>query len=790
MKAILKISLNNIKKKKVQSILVLTIIMIAGIMIPCALNLMTSLDKPYAETHGKLNGFDKIIFINNRTEDADKVKGLFSKHENVEEIEETNGYFTSEYMKVNGEKMKQIFILQEKQNKDEGLDKLVILEGEESKCPKEGEVWLTKNVADNNNLKIGDICEFNISGQVITKKIGALVVDPVFGQAGFGTCRVWLGEGELEKIVPSQMINTILSMTFNNGEDGDNVLLDIENEMGRPIFGYSYNYSTVKSVSLMSFNMIGGVLLGIAVFILAFIVIVVSMTISNSIYSDYKNMGIFTTLGYTKRGLTLIYIIQFILMGFIASILGIIIGDIASVKLLESFYISLGFAKVEIPIVMTSIITIVSIFIFILIASLISTRKVLKLSAVEAIRQGIVPQREKRGNTISLTSLKNLNISLSLGIKSIFNNIRQSIIMFLIIGLSIYLITFCINVRYTFNNMESFSQYWGLDKCDISLKVTQNKVNKDILKDIEEIKKDSRIKDVTELVMYKSLVIQKTDKLPSASYPTLVFSNDLEESGLGIVEGEYAKGDDEIELSDAVSKIYSKEIGDYISIYINGQEKEFLITGKFQCIYASGRVFRFKDDVIKNFDPNFIDRIPNQVTVTVKDEKDIQNILQSLKEKHGQDYSIEANHQYLASSIKPNFGPMDAVIKMIMISFMVVALICIMNLNLINTYTNKKEIGIYKSLGFTNGQIILSYIYKIGCIVLGAILVFLPIEMITQDSVMSSIVASMGVDKLELTMRYAEAIITLGVFMLLLLATVIVGSRVISRINNRDLISE
>jgi len=790
MKAILKISLNNIKKKKVQSILVLTIIMIAGILIPCAVNLLTSIDKPYTEIHERLNGFEKIVFINNSIENTEKIQGLFLKHENVEQFEETKGYFSTEYIKVNGIQMKQDYILQEKKDKDDGLDRLEILDGEESKYPKKGEIWLSKSVADVNNLKVGDICEFDINAQIITKRIGALVVDSGFGQASYGTCRAWIGEGELEQIVPSQKINTILSMTFNNGEDGDNVLLDIENELGRPIYGNGINYSRIKNINITTFSMIGSVLLGIAAFILVFIVVVVSMTISNSIYSDYKNMGIFTTLGYTKRGLTLIYTIQFSLMGFIASILGIIMGNIISVKLLESFYISLGFAKVEIPIVMTSIITIISIFIFILIAALISTRKVFKLSAVEAIRQGTVPMKEKKKNFVSLISLKKLNLSLSLGIKSIFNNIRHSIIMFLIIGLAIYLITFCINIRYSFSNMEAFPQYWGLEECDISIMVADNKTNKDILKDIEEIKKDSRIKDVTEVVMYKNIVMKKTDKLPSRSFGSLVFNNNMKKIGLRLTEGEYAKNLDEIEISNVMSKLYNKGIGDYISIFINGQEKEFLITGEFESLFDFGELFRFQDDIIKKIDPNFVERIPNQVTVTVRDKKDIQDVLDSLQGEYGKDYSIEVNHQYLANSIKSNFGPMDAAINMVICSFMVVSLICIMNLNLMNTYTNKKEIGIYKSLGFTNGQIILSYIYKIGCIVLGALLVFLPIEMITQNSLLGSIMANTGVDGLGLTMRYAEVTMTLVVFIILLLATVIIGSRVISRINNRDLISE
>lgn len=790
MKAVIKIAFNNIMKKKLQSLLILLIIFIAAALFTASLNFMLSVDKPFQETHEKLSGFDNLIYVNPSKQDVDKLVSLFRNNKEVKEVDVRDCYVTNQYAEVNGKQIKEAYRIEEKKNKNTGIDKLITLEGDDGASPKKGEVWISKDVADSKGIKLNDKVEFTIDGQIITKKVGALVVDPGLGNQTIGVCRFWIGKGELEGCTSKDKIYKSISVIFKNCGDGDDVNLNVESSLGKPIGGSGFKYSSIKYANTVVFKITGEVLLVIAAFILLFAFVIIIITITNAIFNDFKDIGIESSIGFTKFQIMMNYVVHFFVLSLLGSLTGITAGTEFSNTYLQKFYNSLGFAKVTIPVFKTSLITIITVTAFVIISSLLSSGSVFKVSPVEAIREGNAPVKEKEKSSISLMLMKKFSLSFSMAIKSILNNKRQNLLIFILIGAAVYIMAFCINTRAALNNIDKNSTYWGLEKSDISLIVKSNKAHDEIMKDMEEIKNDSRVGALSNLYLYGNISMEKTNKVPSQSLVTMVYDTDFNSIELQNIDGQNPKGDDEISISDKLSKKYDKKTGDYFNIYINGKKKNLIITGVYQSVFHMGESIRLNSELLDETDANYKNQIPIQSSIVVKNEKDISKMKNDLQKKYGNDYEISEGHQYLSNITKTDFKPINIVMIIIIVSFAIVAVICIFNLNLINIYGYKKDLGIYKAIGFTNLGIVKIYIYKILMLILISILLAIPLDSMTQNLIMSTILSSMGIVNLPMPMCLGEISVSLCTFTILITMAVMISCRVIAGINGRELISE
>lgn len=790
MRAVFKVALNSIKKKKLQNILIMLIMIVAAVLFSISLNFILNADKPFDEIHSKLNGFDNILFLNPAREDVDKVVSAFKENSKVKEVSLSEGYDSLEYANVNGKKMKQQLKLQEKDDKNIGIDRLTTLQGDNGKCPKDGEVWISKGMADDNGIKLNDYVDFDVDGKKIKEKVGAIVVDPCFSQPLVGILRFWINKNELEKIVPKEDILKIVSTVFKSHADGNSVNLKVDDELGRPINGSRLTYDEIQQGSVMLYMIIGKVMFAISIFILIFTFVIIMITIVNTIFNDYKNIGIISSLGFTKFEVMLSYVVHFLVLAVLSSLVGSLIGSFASIKLLKRYFLDFGFSGVDINWGSTSLITAASIIGFVIVFSAIASISVVKVSPVQAIRQGSAPVSEKDRSFVSLMSLKKVNLFFSIGIKNIIGNLRQNFLLFIVICSAIFITSFCINSRNVLMNAYKNAECWGFEKSDLSMTVNPGVDKENVIKDEKNILNNSKIKSVTNMYYYSLVVMPKTNKLPSDYIYTFVYDNDFDKAGLLNVEGRNPHKKDEISISTKTGSKYNKGVGDYITFYINGKKKTFLITGTYSSIMHAGESIRMREDTVLDADDTFYSTIPQQVALRVKNQKDTESIIKELKNKYGNKYKIEYGNQILKSIGQASFDAAGYALLSIAVSFILIAVFCIFNLNLINIYSYKKDFGIFKSLGMTNTEINKIYVYKMLLLTALSILVTIPFGIFTNAPILNGILNSIGIRNLPVPMCFGYVFYACITLTVLIIAAVVISCRAVSGINGRELISE
>lgn len=163
-------------------------------------------------------------------------------------------------------------------------------------------------------------------------------------------------------------------------------------------------------------SIVGGVSALASLLIFAVSIFIIRFIIWNNILKEYKSIGIYKALGFTKREILKFYILGYSLTAFIGSTL----GALCSIPLLNYIvakvikYIG-NFNGVNIN--STIILITIFLFSFIVITNLYFViKRTNKISPVEALRTGITSSKKK----LTKSFIKNSSSPLALAINDIF----------------------------------------------------------------------------------------------------------------------------------------------------------------------------------------------------------------------------------------------------------------------------------------------------------------------------------------------------------------------------------
>ena len=220
------------------------------------------------------------------------------------------------------------------------------------------------------------------------------------------------------------------------------------------------------------------------------------------------------------------------------------------------------------------------------------------------------------------------------------------------------------------------------------------------------------------------------------------------------------------------------DLGDYIKIKVEDEEKEFLIVGSFASMMSNGQSMRLTSDAISD------NSIGNVAFINLKSVDDYEALKNDINANFD-GVKVEKIYSPLkeaASQVVEISVPISIVL---LVGVLVFGIFNIVNVLLINNLDNRKNYGVMKSLGFTSKYIRARNNYRIMILaILGAIIGIL--VAITTSSKVIQLAMGFDVFKLNLKMTSGLVLIT---FVLIMIA-LHVCNRSIKKISTVELIRE
>ena len=765
----------NIKKRKLSSITTTVILTLTMLLLIAAFSILYNTSDLYDRVTDELNTSDAYIYSNSTYQSMELAQYHWEQVEGASAIVFPYHHYSG-IVYIGEKKITSniaISIYEEYVNQD----KYAVIEGVNE--PQKGEIWLTTGFAYANEINIGDEIKFAIDGNRVGFKVTGIVVDPPFSTMMDSNVELFVSNSDYDLFETDDTIRYIMKVKLDKESDFDNMIYDWEDKVGENFSGKILRKEEIKSLSSFQINLSAMIMFVTSVILMGVIIVVVIFSVVSDITSEYKNIGILMSCGFSTRKIRFIYISQYILIFLFATPIAITSG-VAVVKwILNEFLLkSLGFNGVTIKWELTSTIVVAFTLFLILISTFLATRKASRLTPINTIMG--------REDTYKKSKVKKVN-TLSKGPMSIIliRDLKQKlgqIIFILFMGLAVTFITLLIlNITRPMKETSIFREYSGIKDEDLVILI-DNAAYEEV---IELLQNDSRVIEFFDYSEFDVTVNAQNNIIRTSALGKVYgkFSDDINSP---VKDGRNPKNSNEIAISTIIKDLYNKEIGDTIDITLGEDSYTMDIVGISQSTSNAGKGIRVSDEFFKAIIPEYR---TNMFCITLVDDTLEDEFTEEYLDKEECLTVVSINSEINKATTAVLSGVNFSIIIVNLILWAIL-LIVLFNVILLNIIRQKKIFGTLSVVGFSPIQkrtILITPVFfasMIG-ILIGALL----INTIGID-IMNMVYYSIGVSECPYSLTIKDYLLLSAIYLtFVVLASNIPASKVDS-ISPRDLLLE
>lgn len=483
-----------------------------------------------------------------------------------------------------------------------------------------------------------------------------------------------------------------------------------------------------ESKSIYLYDMFSAYILMIISVVLMFTAFVVlRFTIGFTISEEIREIGVMKAVGIDNGSIRGLYIVKYLAIAVVGTLIGyfcsVPLGNMMMKNVSENMVLD-SESGTLIGILSSGFVVII-----ILLFCYGCTRRVNKLSPIDAVRNGQTGERFGRKSILHLGHSK-LPSTGFMAINDVLSAPKQFGIITVIFTLCILLMTLMSNFALTFKSEKLLhffdvpaSEAHIMDSEIVGEVMKDQSTHKQIIADTEKLLADNGMPGKCTMTISAQLETSHEDKTVRINFRVMKGeTNDT----LSVDEGSAPQKTDEIVVTVSTLDNLGAEIGDRVTAVINEKEYEFIITGTFSTfVNADNAAFLYKD-----FDLGHL-AASNVMGVQIHfdgspDKNRINQNIKKLKDL------LETDKVYSTSDFINNFTVMsdtlNAVKKIMMILTVIVTAMIVILMERSFIVKEKSEIALMKAVGVTDGSIAAQHTLRfvivsvIACIVSSAVL--------------------------------------------------------------------
>ncbi len=660
-----------------------------------------------------------------------------------------------------------------------------------------GEIYLPYGAKDRLELEIGDKLSFDFFGESRDFTVKGFVQEGYMGSSVIGYKTVFISNEEFDELLSICEGNiqdekdywAVGKLVFvypsDKADESSNIFLrDLNRET--KIGDKSYiliTRETSEHYTGIFINVMLAVITGFSILFFAIYIIVTGHNISTEMETDYVNLGVLKSQGFTNKTIRIIYMLQYLFIELVGIILGVCIS-IPCERILSKVFFSLTciLPDKNLPIIESLLFTVI-LFVLTLFFVFIFTRKVSRTTPVKAITRGKDDfYFESRLNAPISKKL----LGFTLGLRQLTSAPKRYISIFLVSALLLFTI---ITVELSGGFIQSRDALTAMGETfteiNFAFKVEEPVCTVQEIEDI--IKKHTEIEGrVYRSHMYVSINGENVMNIIKA-YP---------EECSSVYKGREVKYDNEIVVTEQICKMLNIDIGDTVTIGRNDVDREFVIVGIFQTMSDTGKAISMSLDGFSRLRENPDDKYNiNQLGmygVVLKDSSVANDIVKEVEAKYGDDIRIESSKfEDVLGNVTNSFylAATGSEIMIYVLTF-IFALVTVSMVGSKAFVQERTDIGIYKAIGFSVRKVRMQFALRFASIslisaVLGAVLARL-----YSGKLLESLFSMFGIPHIELEYGPGFFIKPIVVFTIFYFILGYLSSRKVKKVSTRELITE
>lgn len=573
-----------------------------------------------------------------------------------------------------------------------------------------GEIYIAPSLSSMFDVQIGDEINFSASRQGVPKVfiVKGYFEDPFMGSSMIGMKSFLINEQDSKEIVQMSeeagidslarsgyMLHIFQEKWSTISSSEFNILLNEQTNL-QSYVEFVHSNTSILGFMLILQNAFSGILIAFVGILIIVSMIVLGHNINSAIDQDYVNMGILKTIGFTGMDLKKIQISQ-----YLCSILsGMFSGLLLSLWFIKAICrMTITTTGILIP---TDLPIRWCIFSFSAVLGLligfiyIKIMKIDHIAPMIAIRGEVGNENLKTGKLILI---KKKGLYFWMAIRQLITGQKKYISVCIVAILLVFFASLVGRMdSWLGPNGEGMMDAFNPAEHDIGVQAIGDMNNTEIE---NMISKYTDITDSYELAMPKVTV-------NGIDYTANVIS---EPERFHIQRGRTSSNDNEIVVTEFVAKDLNVDIGDTVHVAYGTNSREYIVSGIYQCANDMGdNIGMSKEgyDLIGTEDPHMWCH-----HYFLADTSQKQTIIADLEDTYGGDVHIHEN------SWPGLYGIISAMHMLILFMYSIVAIFIMIVVALAGSKIltmEQKDLGIYKSLGFTNHKLRLTFAMRFGVV--------------------------------------------------------------------------
>lgn len=625
-----------------------------------------------------------------------------------------------------------------------------------------GEIAFSKVEAEKNNLQVGDSVAIRVGDVTQEFTIVDIMKDAVFGSSMMGFKRLVISPEDFAKYENQE--ETVYTKIYNVMSSDVDAFKKEWRVQNFSVIS-SLEGSTIRMVYIMDM-LIAAILIIVSVCLILIAFLVLRFTIVFTLQEDYKEIGIMKALGIRDTGIKGLYLVKYLALSVIGAAAGFVLGFPFGKILLEKAIVNIVVERTDQNFLINLLCTLAIIFI-VLSFCYLSTNKLKKVSAMEAIRSGSSGERYKAKNRLRLRKRPVMKPCLYLAVNDILSSLKRFGILFATFVLGTLLILLPLTASSTLMSdgiiadfsMSPSDAYINTGK--MQLYITDQELLLQDMADIEAILAENGLKAHAGADMGYMIPCYTDDPAQSETYFSLQAMGNWDRT-YSVVSGREPTLANELMLTEITANELGVGIGDTVYFAMTDGPREFIITGTFQSMMNLGQGYRVSRAA--EMDAAYAAGIfCLQVEIENMDSEEACARLREIFP----DYSIMDAAGFLDSMIGGIISQIDTLMASIVAIVLVInSLITVLMMKTIMTEEHG-TIALLKSIGFSGGALRAWQTARVLLVLIAAIFTGTLLASLLAPVVIGPIFAMMGGTSIALVTGTFEAYV---LYPLLLLA--------------------
>lgn len=628
--------------------------------------------------------------------DIEKLRGQISDLKDVEKVEEQNAIYSRKYY-VNGHEgitgVAQIFVFGEERYDYHIYNKSLTGIEKNPEALREGEVYVSPAFCSLYDAQIGDEFSVQIAGEQdrVSYTIKGFFEDPVAGTSMMGIKTILMNSADMGKLSEKMKEAGVFEKAGGSllhifkSESSSLSMGEFQNLLGertevKDYADFSYSKLAIMGFMLILQNIFVGFLLVFVVVLLVITMVVIGHSISSSIEQDYVNMGILKAVGFTRTDLTRTQILQYALAVLTGMIPGALLSGMV-VRLINRLTVTTtGMIIPSDNNLPMSAAALGAILLLLIGFSSFKTAGIGKITPIRAIRGGADDVYFKSRLT---TKIHSRGLAFHLALRQLISGKKQYVSACMVAALLVFIISLMARIGAWMGPdgkglMDSFD---AVDY-DIGFGCEDEALEREV---DEAISQTVRVAHKYEFKMERAAINNYECPVNIVSAPEF----------FNVTQGRTCRYENEVLVTNVVAEAIEVGIGDEVLVSYKGKEKEFIISGIYQCANDMGDNFGISKEGFERFES---EPIPFYQYYLLEDPSQVKEAARLLNENYKDRIDIDENTWSGLDGILMAMTALEVFMYVITVIFIMVAVYLTGSKIL---YKEQHDMGIYKSLGFT-----------------------------------------------------------------------------------------